>query len=77
MVCFDFVYSSFTGEKNYKCPVCSNLFSQNALLRSHVARVHPNYNLPPKGTVLNLKALRKKELQEQLEKSFVKVDFVE
>jgi uncharacterized Zn-finger protein len=68
-----------TGEKNYKCPVfeCSRLFTQNVLLRTHVTKAHPTYKLPPKGTILNLKALKKMEQREQMEKSLIKVDFAE
>jgi uncharacterized Zn-finger protein len=70
-------YLTHTNEKNYKCPVCYILFSQNVLLRTHVTKVHPNYKLPPKGTTLNMKALKKIQLQEELEKSLIKIDFVE
>jgi uncharacterized C2H2 Zn-finger protein len=50
-------FFQFQGEKNYVCPVCSKAFSQNHVMRSHVAKEHPDHVLPPKGTILNIKAL--------------------
>lgn len=48
-----------TGEKNYECPVCGVGFTQNLLLRNHVTSKHPEYELPPPGTILNKKYLEK------------------
>jgi uncharacterized Zn-finger protein len=48
-----------TQEKNYVCPVCGAEFVQNHVLRSHMHKLHPNCQLPPKGTVVSKKALQR------------------
>lgn len=48
-----------TGEKNYVCPVCSKAFTQNLLLKSHVLKNHPDFKLPPAGTIISKKHLEK------------------
>lgn len=48
-----------SGEKNYICPVCSRAFIQNHLLRTHVQKLHPEYELPPPGTIVSQKALQR------------------
>jgi hypothetical protein len=55
------------GEKNYVCPVCSKAFAQNHVMRTHVAKTHPGYELPAKGTILNVRALARiaKEAEEE------------
>jgi uncharacterized C2H2 Zn-finger protein len=65
------------GERNYQCPVCSNLFAQNVVMRAHVEKLHPGYVLPPKGTILNKKALEQIAIQREIEERYVKIDFVE
>lgn len=44
--------------KGYECPVCSREFSTNQNLRFHVTKQHPDYSLPPPGTVLKKNAVR-------------------
>lgn len=39
-------------ELKYDCPVCLEKFLTNKKLRRHVKRHHPDYELPPPGTVL-------------------------
>lgn len=36
----------------YECPVCTNTFVTNQALRQHVTKNHPEYDLPPPGTVM-------------------------
>jgi len=48
-----------TGEKNYICPVCSEAFIQNHVMRTHVTKKHPDYVLPPPGTITSIKAIKK------------------
>jgi uncharacterized Zn-finger protein len=64
-----------TNEKNYKCPVpgCSKDFCQNSALRAHAEKLHPNYELPPKGTIMNMKALAGIESKQQHINSLVKI----
>ncbi|XP_063698975.1 zinc finger protein 626-like [Culicoides brevitarsis] len=44
-------------ERNYECPVCGQKFLENKTLRAHCSHSHPEYQLPPPGTVMNKKAL--------------------
>lgn len=44
-------------ERNYECPVCGQKFLENKTLRAHCTHSHPDYVLPPPGTVMNKKAL--------------------
>lgn len=44
-------------ERNYECPVCGQKFLENKTLRAHCTHSHPEYELPPPGTVMNKKAL--------------------
>jgi hypothetical protein len=48
-----------TQERNYVCMVCGDKFAQNHVLRSHIHKLHPDYHLPPKGTVVSKKALER------------------
>lgn len=41
-----------TGEKNFKCPVCNKGFTISYLLRQHIQKSHPHFELPPLGTSL-------------------------
>lgn len=43
------------GEKNYICPICPAAYFKNLVLRSHITKAHPQYDLPPPGTSLALK----------------------
>uniref|UniRef100_A0A336MX27 CSON005445 protein n=1 Tax=Culicoides sonorensis TaxID=179676 RepID=A0A336MX27_CULSO len=44
-------------DRNYECPVCGQKFLENKTLRAHCTHSHPDYQLPPPGTVMNKKAL--------------------
>lgn len=58
-----------TGEKNYVCEVCLQAFRQSVSLKSHILREHPDFKLPPAGTILSQKALRMRaKYQEKLAK---------
>ncbi|XP_055682176.1 zinc finger protein 33B-like [Lutzomyia longipalpis] len=50
-------------ERNYICPVCSNKFTCNHALKSHVRNLHPDQVnlLPPDGTIVNKKYLKRME----------------
>lgn len=43
-------------ERKYQCPVCGQKFLINQQMRQHVKRNHPDFELPPKGTVMNKSA---------------------
>lgn len=47
------------GNRNYDCPVCHFAYLTNQQMRNHVKKVHPDYDLPPPGTVMNKGALNK------------------
>lgn len=55
---------------DYECPVCQRTFSSNQLMLQHVKRKHPEYQLPPPGTVMNrsyrMKMAEKKLKEEAL-----------
>lgn len=52
------------GEKNYICPVCPAVaYWNNQALRHHIAKTHPDYDLPPPGTIMNKSYLEKRGLQ--------------
>lgn len=46
-------------ERNYECPVCFQKYLVNQQLRVHITRNHPEYDLPPPGTVMNKSALKR------------------
>lgn len=46
-------------ERNYECPVCFQSYLVNQQLRIHITRNHPEYDLPPPGTVMNKSALKR------------------
>lgn len=46
-------------ERNYECPVCLLKYLVNQQLRVHIKRNHPEYDLPPPGTVMNKSALKR------------------
>lgn len=49
----------------YECEVCSRSFLTNQMMRIHVTKSHPHFELPPPGTILNKnkQALRKKSIK--------------
>jgi len=59
-------------ERNCKCPVCSLAFIQNHVLKAHVTKKHPEYQLPPPGTIVSQKALLKKEQHELAKMDLIK-----
>jgi uncharacterized Zn-finger protein len=65
-----------SGEKNYKCLCCDKAFGQSHVMRNHIKKLHPAYVglLPPKGTVINSKALQRMHEEKAMEKNLVKVD---
>lgn len=48
--------------KDYICPVCSKGFSTSTPMRSHMKTAHPDFDMPPPGTVLCKSALLKNKL---------------
>lgn len=53
------VHQNVHKERMYECPVCKHSFLANQTLRTHVTRRHPEYKLPPPGTIMNKKSLEK------------------
>ncbi|XP_063709932.1 zinc finger protein 615-like [Culicoides brevitarsis] len=47
------------NERDYECPVCCLKYLVNQQLRLHIKRNHPEYPLPPPGTVMNKSALKR------------------
>lgn len=45
---------------DYECPVCAEEFYRSETLRQHLRKVHPEYEMPPKGAVLHRKSKEKK-----------------
>lgn len=43
----------------YECPVCGRSFLTNQMMRTHCVKQHPDYKLPPPGTVMNKSWLKK------------------
>lgn len=58
----------------YECPVCHRGFLTNQLMRSHVTRVHPEFVLPPPGTIFN-KTWRIKKATQELKESVARLGF--
>lgn len=56
---------------DYECPVCARSYLTNQLMRSHVEKNHPEFNLPPPGTVFS-KSYRKKMAERQLKEMAIK-----
>ncbi|GAB0094318.1 zinc finger protein 2 homolog [Sergentomyia squamirostris] len=58
-----------TGERNYICPVCSKPYTCNFTMKKHVRRTHPEqvHLLPPDGTIVNKRYLRKSGLEESVD----------
>lgn len=52
-------------EHDYECPVCKRTFSSNQLMTSHAKKNHPDYQLPPPGTVMS-KSYRKRVAEKRL-----------
>lgn len=45
-------HKSYHRDPQYECPVCQKPYRQLPTMRQHVQKEHPNYKLPPKGTVM-------------------------
>lgn len=43
----------------YECGVCKRAFLTNQMMRNHVVKNHPEYELPPPGTILNKEAVKR------------------
>ncbi|XP_063706896.1 zinc finger protein 724-like [Culicoides brevitarsis] len=43
----------------YECAVCGKAFLTNQMMRNHVTKMHPEYELPPAGTVMNKEAVKR------------------
>uniref|UniRef100_A0A336MH32 CSON001086 protein n=1 Tax=Culicoides sonorensis TaxID=179676 RepID=A0A336MH32_CULSO len=64
-------------EWDYECPVCERKFLVNQQLRQHVTRNHPEYELPPPGTVMNKSALKRiQEIKEKYNSDNVTVEML-
>lgn len=55
------VHQNVHEERKYECPVCQQRFLVNQACRQHVIKRHPDYKLPPPGTIVNKKALKRIE----------------
>lgn len=60
------VHKKMHEGKDYECPVCFHEFMSNQLLRRHVEKNHPEYELPPPGTVLSKSGRRRLEEQKMI-----------
>lgn len=49
----------------YECGVCKRAFLTNQMMRNHVRKNHPEFELPPKGTILNKEAVKRLKSIEQ------------
>lgn len=61
-------------DPDYECLVCRRGFLTNQLMRNHVVRLHPEFDLPPPGTILN-KTWRIKKATQELKESVVRLGF--
>lgn len=68
------VHMKIHREPDYECPVCRRGFLTNQLMRNHVARLHPEFILPPPGTILN-KTWRIKKATRELKENVVRFGF--
>lgn len=50
---------------DYECPVCAHTYQTSHQLRIHVTKCHPEYPLPPPGTVLS-KSWRKRKAEQEM-----------
>uniref|UniRef100_A0AAG5D9I3 Protein krueppel n=1 Tax=Anopheles atroparvus TaxID=41427 RepID=A0AAG5D9I3_ANOAO len=48
-----------SNAKEYVCSVCEKTFAQNHSLRTHHMHAHPEFELPPAGTIANIKAINR------------------
>lgn len=48
----------------YECPVCQRAYLTNQLMRNHAVKNHPEYQMPPPGTVFNKNWLMKRTEQQ-------------
>jgi hypothetical protein len=66
-------YVVHTGEKNYACSVCNEKFTYNVLLKSHFAKMHPNFEMPPSGTLMSERAIKR---MDEDYKKFLKIQTI-
>lgn len=50
----------------YECLVCGRAFLTNQMMRNHVTKTHPDFELPPLGTVLNKEAVKRMQTTQTL-----------
>lgn len=55
----------------YECPVCQKTYLTNQQMRNHVKRAHPDYELPPPGTIFN-KNWRIRKAREEMKEMAIK-----
>lgn len=58
-------------EHEYECPKCSRNYLTNQQMRNHVKKMHPDYELPPKGTIFN-KNWRLRKAREEINELKIK-----
>lgn len=56
----------------YECPECRKSYLTNQQMRQHVMKNHPNFVLPPRGTILN-KSWLKKQAKFELKRDATRV----
>ncbi|XP_063701128.1 zinc finger protein 668-like [Culicoides brevitarsis] len=59
---------------DYECPVCQRAYLTNQLMRSHAEKNHPEYQLPPPGTIFSKSWI--KRMAEQKIKDMEELDGV-
>lgn len=57
------------NDYKYECPVCNRTFLTNQQLRTHVSRTHPEFELPPPGTIM------RKDYQPPWMKALLRAEF--
>lgn len=55
----------------YECPVCQKSYLTNQQMRNHVKKSHPEYELPPPGTIFN-KNWRIRKAREEMKEMAIK-----
>lgn len=52
---------------DYECPVCQRAYLTNQLMRNHAEKNHPEYQMPPPGTIFSKSWIMKKTEQQMKE----------